>query len=75
MLFNMSFQSGIVPDEWKTANVLPIFKGGDKSKPENYRPISLTSQVCKVMERGSREIFATRLESDNLTKTKDQPQG
>ena len=50
-LFRLSLNQGRIPDEWKTATVQPIFKGGSKNVPENYRPISLTSVVCKVLER------------------------
>jgi hypothetical protein len=71
VLFNMSFQSGIVPAEWKTANVSPIFKSGDKSKPSNYRPISLTSQVCKVMERVINEKMKNYIARKNVI-SKDQ---
>jgi hypothetical protein len=46
---NWQFQ-GILPTDWKTANVVPIFKKGVKIKAENYRPVSLTSVVCKMME-------------------------
>lgn len=49
-LFNLSLISGKVPHDWKEANVYPLFKGGDKRLLRNYRPISLTSSVCKVME-------------------------
>lgn len=49
-LFNLSMRSGGVPEMWKHANVTPIFKKGSKSKPENYRPVSLTSIPCKIME-------------------------
>ena len=50
ILFNRSMQSGQVPEDWKMANVTPIFKKGSKNSPENYRPISLTSIPCKLME-------------------------
>ena len=49
-LFNQSLNEGVVPDSWKTANVVPIFKKGDKSLASNYRPISLTSLVGKILE-------------------------
>ena len=49
-LFNQSIQSGQLPDDWTTANVTPVFKKGSKSDPSNYRPISLTSVLCKVLE-------------------------
>jgi hypothetical protein len=66
MLFNMSIQTGCVPNSWKMAHVTPIFKGGDKTKPSNYRPISLTSQICKVMERMINVKISYYLESNNL---------
>lgn len=50
LLFNQSLENGIVPDDWKSANVCPIFKNGRKSDPANYRPISLTSVCCKILE-------------------------
>jgi len=50
LLFSTSYTTGTVPDDWKKANVTAIHKKDDKRKPENYRPISLTSVVCKVME-------------------------
>ena len=43
LLFESLMRSGIVPQNWRLANVTPIFKKGSKSKPENYRPVSLTS--------------------------------
>lgn len=50
LLFNESLVTGVVPREWKQANVSVIFKKGSKKSPSNYRPISLTCQVCKVLE-------------------------
>ena len=50
-IFRASYNSGHIPEEWKLANVVPIFKKGDKSNVENYRPISLTCLVMKVFER------------------------
>ena len=49
-LFRKSLDEGICPLEWKSANVTPIHKNGDWTEPSNYRSVSLTSQVCKVME-------------------------
>ena len=39
-----------LPQDWLTPNITPVFKRGDRSKPSNYRPISLTSICCKMME-------------------------
>ena len=50
LLFNQSFESGILPKDWKCANITPVFKKGCKSDASNYRPISLTSQVVKILE-------------------------
>ena len=50
-LFNLSYRSGTIPAEWKSANVVPTHKKGDKANVENYRPISLTSLVMKVYEK------------------------
>ena len=41
----------MVPTQWKDANIAPVPKIAKPSKPEDYRPISLTSTLCKVMER------------------------
>ncbi len=46
----MSLNNSKVPEDWKLAFVVPIFKSGDKTKLCNYRPVSLTSVVCKLME-------------------------
>ena len=50
-LFNKSFTSGLIPTEWKMANITPIHKKGHKHKKENYLQVSLTSIVCKVAEK------------------------
>ena len=49
-LFQFSLDSGRVPTDWKTANIIHIFKKGDRHKPSNYRPVSLTSICCKLLE-------------------------
>ena len=50
VIFEKSLQTGKLPSEWVTANVMPVFKKGDKSLVANYRPISLTCILCKVLE-------------------------
>ena len=49
-IFSQSLLCNIVPYDWKLANVTPLFKKGPKNKASSYRPVSLTSQVCKIME-------------------------
>ena len=50
-LFSSFMSIGQVPADWCSAIVTPIAKGGVASDPSNYRPISLTSVTCKLMER------------------------
>ena len=50
-LFNLSFQTGYIPIQLKTAKVVPIFKSGDKHNFSNYRPISLLSSISKLLEK------------------------
>ena len=50
ILMNRSFSEGIFPDTWKLANVILIFKKGDKSQPSNYRPVALLSCIGNLQE-------------------------
>ena len=50
-IFNQSLTSSHFPSSWKLANVVPIFKKGDKTNSANYRPISLLSCIGKVFEK------------------------
>ena len=49
-LFQRSLEEGKLPNDWKIANIVPIFKKGKRSAPNNYRPVSLTSVTCKILE-------------------------
>ena len=50
MIFQASLQHCQVPIDWKTANIVPVYKKSNCSTPNNYRPISLTSVCCKLLE-------------------------
>lgn len=45
-----SLSVGLLPNDWKTAHIVPIHKGGSRKDAENYGPISSTSISCKVIE-------------------------
>ena len=50
-LFNCSLRSTLFPDSWKTAKVIPLFKGGDREEVGNYRPVSLLPIPGKLLEK------------------------
>ena len=55
-----------MPDDWKKANIVPVFKKGDKQLPENYRPISLTSISSKLLEHIIHTNIMIHLDTNNL---------
>ena len=61
-----SGQGTRLPRDWVTANIVPVYKKGDIHLSSNYRPISLTSIVIKVMERIIHRQLVSALESHNL---------
>jgi hypothetical protein len=66
IIFQRSLQYGEVPEDWKTANVTPIFKKGSKAERGNYRPVSLTSVCCKLLEFILRDKMMQHLLDTNL---------
>ena len=66
LIFSKSISSMKVPSIWKSANVMPLFKGGTHSTPSNYRPISLTSVCSKTLERIITSQLYSYLDSNNL---------
>ena len=66
LLFRKSFQTGKIPKKLKAQYITPVFKKGDRSAPENYRPISLTSHICKIFERIIRNKLVEYFESNHL---------
>ncbi|CAJ0941134.1 unnamed protein product [Ranitomeya imitator] len=60
-----SIATGSVPQDWRIANVVPIFKKGSKSEPVNYRPVSLTSIVGKIFEGFLRDVILDYLNENN----------
>ena len=66
ILFDRSMSEGKLPSVWKDANVTPLFKKGDKSKPNNYRPVSLTCILCKIMESIIRDSMISYFEKNDF---------
>ena len=50
-MFNLSIEEGVVTLELKEANIISLFKKRSRSKSENYRPVGVTSVICKLLER------------------------
>ena len=67
-VFNLALEEGVVPVEWKEANIIPLFKKGSRSKSENYRPVSLTSVICKLLERLIKDHLVDFLVKNKLKK-------
>ena len=66
ILFNATILHGKIPKAWKEAEVKPIYKKGDKTLPGNYRPVSLTSIICKLFEAFLRDALYDHLVKNNL---------
>ena len=62
----MSLEEGVIPLEWKEANIISLFIKGSRNKSENYRPVSLTSVICKQLERLIKDHLVDFLVKNNL---------
>ena len=67
-IMRRSLEEGTVPKDWKTANVTPIYKKGNKSSPGNYRPVSLTSVCGRILESIIKDEVVDHLERNKLIK-------
>nr|XP_047138231.1 uncharacterized protein LOC124814487 [Hydra vulgaris] len=66
LIFKKSIHSGELPELWKSANITPLFKKGDKKDPLNYRPISLTLIPSKIIEKIIRKKLIVYITENNL---------
>ena len=69
IIFRKSVAEGVVPQEWKRANITPLFKKGSRSDPGNYRPVSLTSHIGKILEAIIKEKLLGHLMIHSLINT------
>ena len=66
ILFSASLEFGVVPVDWKNVGITPLFKKGKKSDPQNYKPISLTCLVCKIMESITKDCILNHFNKFSL---------
>ena len=69
ILFRKSIDDGKIPDEWRDAKITVIHKKGSKAVPGNYRGVSLTSVVGKMLERMVKEEIDAHVENNGLMKS------
>lgn len=67
-IYMMSLDAEVVPNDQKRANVTAIYKTGSHELPDNYRPLSLTSHVCKISESNIRDAILEHVNKYNLMK-------
>lgn len=69
ILFNVSIQTGVIPQDWRDASVSPLHKKGSKNKSENYRPVSLTSIISKLLETIVKDSLVKHLDKYALIRS------
>ena len=65
-IIECSIKTGTVPKEWKRANIMPIYKNGNKEEPLNYRPVSLTSIVCTICDKVIKKQWTDYLKREGI---------
>jgi hypothetical protein len=65
-IFNSSFKTGTVPKGWRIGQITELFKRGSKNSASNYRPVSLTSIICKLMEKLIRKRIIQHMDKFDL---------
>ena len=64
-IINLGLRTGVMPTHWKQARVCPIYKSGDRSECNNYRPISVLCGVSKIVVRPVHDALYTYLTEHN----------
>ena len=66
MIFNRSVYSGVIPQDWRDGNINPLHKKGSRKQCNNYRPVTLTSQIVKLLERLLLDQISNHLNTNNV---------
>ena len=66
MIFTMSVQSGTLPESWQVGHVIPIHKSGSQQNLSNFRPVSLTSVLGKILKSLIHDVVLNHLLENNL---------
>ena len=66
IVFQESLHEGEIPDDWREASISAIFKKGKRSLASNYRPVSLTSTICKIFETIIRDHITEHMNNEDL---------
>nr|VZI49929.1 unnamed protein product [Spirometra erinaceieuropaei] len=66
LIFETLFVTGCLPSDWKSVTITPLFKGGSCASANNYRPVSLVSTCCKIMEKIIKKVLIQFLEQHHL---------
>jgi len=69
IIFERSWRTGEVPEDWRKGNVTPVFKKGEKEDPGNYRPVSLSSIPGRVMEQLILEVIIKQAEEKKVIRS------
>ena len=65
-IYKISLETCKLPDDWKKAQITPIYKKGDRKLPGNYRPVSLTCIACKIFESLIRNKIMEHIETNKI---------
>ena len=66
LIWKKSLSTGEIPNILKTANIVPIHKGGSRGEAKNYRPVALTSHIIKIFEKVLRNHIVSHMEENNM---------
>ncbi|GAB0186867.1 mitochondrial enolase superfamily member 1 [Grus japonensis] len=69
IIFERSWRTEALPEDWKKTNVTPVFKKGKEEDPGNYRPVSLTSIPGKVMEQLILDVISKHVEEKKVIRS------